>query len=366
MDDDPFGSSVWAAEPSAFSSSEASSSRLDTAFPPTSVNDGFDDFDDFGETAVSAELATDDDFGDFGDFGDSAVESSAFDDGFGDDATTMPTSITEMKMLQLDPLPSQRELRAQIEQLLEPIFPQSKMAQLMTDEPIREIQGVNQLLVTEESRRLYKMLMEPPSQMSPPTWTRSRTRRQHLISLGIPVNLDEMLPRPAPNALPQLKITTRPMSAPPGPRDAAQAPGLTAIAASATASRGGTPPRAGTPRTGTPIAGTPVRERGEVAQLRLGPKPELDEGKANELLELNTDALTLVPLSKIEANLAAIKEQTVKASALLTYLLQTRDALQQDSEMYNKLIGDLVSQATQRAGPVGKARNPTRKGSGFV
>lgn len=35
----------------------------------------------------------------------------------------------------------------------------------------------------------------------------------------------------------------------------------------------------------------------------------------------------------------------VDTSSLLTHLLQQRDALQQDSETYNKLIGELVGEA---------------------
>lgn len=152
MDDDPFGSSVWATEPGTFSPPKASSSQLDATFLPPPTNHEFDEFDEFGEASAPAEQATDDDdFGDFEDFGDSeVVEASTFHDNFEGDPTATPTPPRKIEMLQLDPLPSRLELRAQIERLLEPIFPQNEMARLMTDEPIREVQGVNQILVTEE------------------------------------------------------------------------------------------------------------------------------------------------------------------------------------------------------------------------
>ena len=62
-----------------------------------------------------------------------------------------------------------------------------------------------------------------------------------------------------------------------------------------------------------------------------------------------------------------LKSQTMQASSLVTYLLQTKDALQQDSETYNKLIGELVGEAQKRAakGP-GRSTTPARKGSGMV
>ena len=60
---------------------------------------------------------------------------------------------------------------------------------------------------------------------------------------------------------------------------------------------------------------------------------------------LCVDELSLLPVSTLEGYAADIKAQTAKSSALLTYLLQMRDALQQDSETYNKLIGELVGEA---------------------
>jgi hypothetical protein len=200
--------------------------------------------------------------------------------------------------------------------------------------------------------------------MTAPNWTRSRIRRQHLINLGIPINLDEVLPKSTAKPLPALQITTRPMSAPPGPRSTGHMP------ASSTSSR------AGTPRSGTPQPST----RGIAAsQLRLGPQPEVDEAHIADLLAMDpgkyfqcllhtcsksmrADSLTLLPLSTLEAYLQQLKQQTVQASSLLTYLLQTRDAFQQDSETYNKLIGELVGQAQKTAGK-GRGSTPVRKGS---
>ncbi|TFY53369.1 hypothetical protein EVG20_g10147, partial [Dentipellis fragilis] len=180
----------------------------------------------------------------------------------------------------------------------------------------------------------------------PPNWTRSRIRRQHLITLGIPVNLDEMLPRANGKPMPALHISTRPMSAPPGPR--------------------GAPSSLHSSRAGTPVSTTPRDGRTAAMQLGLGPKPQLEECKIQELLDLTHDNLALLPLPELDAHLANIRTQTANTSQLLTYLLQTRDALQQDSETYNKLIAELVMEAQKMKTGVGKGRSVSRRGSGMT
>jgi len=173
-----------------------------------------------------------------------------------------------------------------------------------------------------------------------------------LISLGIPVNLDEVLPHAGSKPLPVLHFTTRPVSAPPVPRNGAHP--LNGRASSNTS-------RAGTPVAGAPAPGN--ARRGVVAQLGLGPKPQLDERRIEELLSRMPDQLALLPLASLEACLTDLRTQTQNTSALLTYLLQTKDALQQESDTYNVLIAELVGEA-QKMKNVG--RTPSRRGSGIM
>lgn len=121
---------------------------------------------------------------------------------------------------------------------------------------------------------MYKTLFQdPPPPFQPPNWTRSRIRRQHLISQGIPVNLDEVNPHATGRALPTLNIITRPSSAP--PRSKSQRP------------NGSLPPS----RAGTPVqslhTGRFVSAAANLAQV-LGPKPVLDQEKITALLELDS------------------------------------------------------------------------------
>ena len=72
------------------------------------------------------------------------------------------------------------------------------------------------------------------------------------------------------------------------------------------------------------------------------------------------DNMLLLSTTRLNQHLADLQEQTAQTSALLTYLLQTRDALQQDSETYNKLIGELVAEAQKSK--TGKRTGSLRRG----
>ena len=344
----------------------------------------FDDFDDFGTPSQTAEAdVEDDDFGDFGDFGEGeeiAIPSEFGEEvGFGEEVRIPgPSSHAYWEPLRLDPMPSRAVLEDHVNDILAPIWGED-ISDVTIGEGIREVEGISQILVTPErylcfrlpssqltewcSRDLYNMLFKSPPPTKPPNWTRSRIRRQHLIALGIPVNLDEVLPQVNGKPLPPLQITTRPVSAPPGPRNSS-------VSGNAAASTSNS--RAGTPQPGS-----------RSGQSQFGPKPELDETKIKKLLDLNpgafhmakfpgsericalvSETLPIQPLSTLERHLADLRAQTANTSALLTYLLQTRESLQQDSETYNGLIAELVGEAQKIK--TGKARTTVRRGSGMT
>jgi hypothetical protein len=66
----------------------------------------------------------------------------------------------------------------------------------------------------------------------------------------------------------------------------------------------------------------------------------------------------------LEGHRTNIELQTANVSALLTYLLQARDTLQQDSEMFNKQIGELILEA-QKKKTTSKGGTPSRRGTGI-
>ncbi|KAF6762176.1 hypothetical protein DFP72DRAFT_878193 [Ephemerocybe angulata] len=334
MDDLTFGADVWATPDPVEQPAPPSESKRKPPAPLNLEDDDFDDapfndFDDFGAPAEAAEFDTkDDDFGDFEDFEEASeiAPAPAFQGtGFGEPSIAGPSGHRPWQPLQVDPVSSFGDLQEEVYEILDPIWAAEDISRIATDDPMREVEGVGQILVTPSSRQVYKMLLEPPSSSRPPNWTRSRIRRQHLISLGIPVNLDEVLPKANGRSLPMLEVHTRPMSAPPGAFKA--------------------PTHSNHPsRSGTPVSQGP--QSNLVAQF--GPKPDLETSKIRRLLDLDPDYLKMQPLANLERVLNDLRIQTANTSNVLTYLLQSRDALQQDSETYNGLIANLVSEMAQK------------------
>lgn len=152
MDDDVFGTSVWST-PSYPPTGIATQQSVPTTLPsiaqplddfPDSQH-GFDDFDNSEIAAAAGE--DDDDFGDFGDFGEAEImgEGTAADDfGFKQSPALAPVF-----PLRLDPMPDKGELRRQVDELLVPVVGPIDW-NLVTDEPIREREGPDQILVTPE------------------------------------------------------------------------------------------------------------------------------------------------------------------------------------------------------------------------
>ncbi|KZW03787.1 hypothetical protein EXIGLDRAFT_663071 [Exidia glandulosa HHB12029] len=363
--DDLFGSSVWATGSSTPNLPAKETLDLvdddepafgDIAVAPAS-DAAFDDFDDFNEPTAG----TDDTFGDdFGDFGEAQEPLSAT--GFDEPVLAAAPLVAEpdplwgeaWHPLRLEPMPPPHELAEQVETLLAPIYDSDHLAQFLSDDGIRQAEGLNQTLVTPESRALFQSIFASyPPATRPPDWIRSRIRRQHLISLGIPINLDEVLPQANGKPMPELQITTRPASTPPGELGK-RSPAVRNVPASSYPSRSGTPQ----PQSARPGPSSAAQSLG------LGPKPSLDKSKVNEMLELETDSLSILPLTKLQSHLVTMRNLTADASAVLTHLLQTKDALQQDSETYNGLIGELVGEAT-RSKIAQRGRAGSKRSSAF-
>jgi hypothetical protein len=145
MDDDVFGTSIWSTPSSAATKSQQSTLTIQP--PSHGFENQFDDFDDFETPAeASGGIGADDgDFGDFGDFGDAEiVEEGTTTDGFGFEGTSV---LAPVFPLQLDPMPDRDELRKRVDELLGPVVGPVDWS-VMTDEPIREREGPDQILVT--------------------------------------------------------------------------------------------------------------------------------------------------------------------------------------------------------------------------
>ncbi|BEJ14370.1 hypothetical protein CspHIS471_0401370 [Cutaneotrichosporon sp. HIS471] len=286
--------------------------------------DDFDDFDDFDDPAP-ADFGGDE-FGDFGDFGDADVAPMP--------AAPAPAPApveVRWSTLSLRPVPPRLELLQRLMGVLAPLVPNHSD---FTDEPPRAVGGLSQVLSSESSRDVYAQLTTAPI-LKPLDWTRSRVRREHLIAMGVPVNLDEVDSHRL-SALPPLRITTADM------------PARSQSAAPAPLKRHSLPP----PGPATTGASAPVSARNSQAdKYDLGPRPVLDMARAEELCGLEEEQLALLPLSKLQALQAELEQTTAGASGLLAYLLQLKDALGTDSRTYNGMISELIANAAKQKAP---------------
>jgi hypothetical protein len=159
MDED-FGSSIWATPASHLVSL---SSPDYPSFPQASFTvNRFDDIDGFGtqkDSSVHGDDGDDDDdddeFGDFGEFGQAEGTAEEFVDSDNFSDTTIPMSVAgrsswNWEPLHFDPHPSRQTLETQIEEILGPLWNNDDTGQALTDEGVREVGGLAQILVTPD------------------------------------------------------------------------------------------------------------------------------------------------------------------------------------------------------------------------
>lgn len=140
------------------------------------------------------EDADDDDFGedfgeDFGDFGEADDDFGDFDEGQPQEPieTTQPAQGPSIPVLQEQSFKNSARLQADVAQLLRPVFGD------VPETP--EIVHPKDTYFSERSEALWNQLAVSLPHVSPIDWKRSSIRRLLLVSLGVPLNLDEILPK---------------------------------------------------------------------------------------------------------------------------------------------------------------------------
>jgi DNA-directed RNA polymerase I subunit RPA1 len=148
MDED-FGTSIWATATTATSSIVPLSSPVYPTFTQSSF-----DLDDIGAQNDDSGFGDDDDdFGDFGEFGqaESTTEEIGNSGHFSEPAVSVAGSSSWVwEPLHFDPHPSRHTLEAQIEEILGPLWNTDDTSQVLTDEDVREVGGLAQILVTPD------------------------------------------------------------------------------------------------------------------------------------------------------------------------------------------------------------------------
>ncbi|KAI0468639.1 hypothetical protein F4859DRAFT_516803 [Xylaria cf. heliscus] len=161
---------------------KSSAARSIASLRDEEMNDDDDDFgDDFDEFEEGDEDA------DFGDFDDGFQQAEA-------PSTAQPLtsgpqiSIPSFPILDLDGLDSEDILTAS-----EPYLDALYAPDVLEIPPLSSPPNDNPIFFNPRSASLWSQLAAPPP-LQPPDWIRSRIRRLFLVSLGVPVDLDEILP----------------------------------------------------------------------------------------------------------------------------------------------------------------------------
>ncbi|RHZ55509.1 DUF5102 domain-containing protein [Aspergillus thermomutatus] len=285
-----------------------------------------DDFDDFAE---EQELA-DDDFGDF-------------DDGFqepdGDAAEPEPIEAQQPLPLPLAPplidfdtFESLPDLHAALDQSLDKLYPTSKNVSSLP--PLEPIQDASSIFSTERSLSLWSQLVAPPP-LQPQNWVKSRIRRLFLVSLGVPVDLDEILPASKQKklVLPSINLS------------GSDTTGSAVHSRSQSQARkSGSQDGIGSPTTSGPAA----RHRTSRRRDR-SPPPELDLSAVRRLCATTDAALDGLTDTELRGHVNELEQVTLRASSVLEYWLKRRDGLVSEREAFEGVIENLVNHARRRA-----------------
>lgn len=175
--------------------------------------------------------------------------------------------------------------------------------------------------------------------MQPPNWTRSRIRRLFLVSLGVPVDLDEILPPSKQKrlVLPSIGLdgTPRPSTALDRLKD--QESGANASTTSIDS------------KTGAPKPSSKSRSR-TAASKGPPPPPDFDLNAASLLCSTTTEALGGMEDAELQTHLQVLEKLNGDASRVLEFWLVRRDEAVREKEALEGVIENLVGFVKGRRG----------------
>ena len=174
------------------------------------------------------------------------------------------------------------------------------------------------LFLSSRSHSLWSQLVAPPP-LQPPNWVRSRIRRLFLVSLGVPVDLDEILP-----ASKQKKLILQYTSS-----DKAGDPTSSRLKADGEVASD----------SGTGSKTNPKRRKGPP------PAPEFDIPAAKALCTTTAEALGGMSDKELRAHVQKLDELVLKGREVLQYWVSRKDAAVSEKEAFDGVIENLVQHA---------------------
>lgn len=303
--------------------------------------DGFgDDFDDFEE---GANTGADEDFGDFDDFAEGEQPQS-------EELASPPQPISQPQpqqptitfpLLDFDALSDLPDLLETTKIHLDAMFP-STTTQSESTFTSDSIPSDATIFPTDRSRSLWTQLITPPP-LQPPNWTQSRIRRLFLISLGVPVDLDEILPpsKQKKLILPDITLPSRTSLA---NDDASGArPENDSIAKLRTSKANDSTASVDSQQSAGKSRG---RERPKSMKPgQLAPAPGLDLSAVKRICATTEEKLDGFTDDELQSHVKELETLTEQTSLVLEYWLKRRDGLRKEKEAFEGVIENLVRHA---------------------
>lgn len=179
-----------------------------------------------------------------------------------------------------------------------------------------------------------------PRESQVPLWKTSRTRRTYLVSLGVPVDLDQILPTKQSQEQLVLSLKQkRRVSAQSASQSAGTTPRISIAndgkAEGDSLRRAHTTPAAVASSASAPVsrAGTPT-----VA-------PEFDIDRARQLSRVSEAALDNMDVAELKSHISALENAKIEASRYLAYWIDMRNTSEEDKTKYEGVIESSIEYA---------------------
>lgn len=213
---------------------------------------------------------------------------------------------------------------------LDAMFPSTtkdKLEALPTPDPIPP---ESPIFPTERSRALWKQLITPPP-LQPPNWTKSRIRRLFLVSLGVPVDLDEILP---PSKQKKLVLPDMHHESPTRKSESDRTIGSVSRLKAKAAND-----------SNASIDSTQSSSRGKRRQRGPPPPPDLDLGAVKRMCATTDEKIDGFTDDELREHIGDVESKTQQTQELLGYWLKRRDGAVKEKEAFEGVIENLVRHA---------------------
>ncbi|KAK5109373.1 hypothetical protein LTR62_007039 [Meristemomyces frigidus] len=291
-------------------------------------DDGFgDDFDEFNEGGG------DDDFGDFDEADEAETVDQQTEEAPKHIQPTTPDLLAGLPPLNLSNL-TRRQRQEAITPYLTAIFP-TKMQPIENHDLPTISPNTTSPFLSDRSASLWQQLVSAPP-MQPPNWTRSRIRRMFLVSLGVPVNLDEILPPSKQKRLVLPNINLPSLSPRPSTTLDRLKDGTAAANDSTTSLDSKSNPKRSTKRVQSSKGALPV--------------PDFDLNAAALVCSTTEQAMSVFEDDELRQHVAKLQSMNEEASGVLEYWLKRKDEGVKEKEALEGVIENLVGFVKGRRG----------------